>query len=204
MRPFLILCEKYPGYTTLDAVEYARSHYYTQKDIQKFLDSFSVFLGIDDVHVVAGFFLSALINECKQDNLVLSVKNAPGISVLGYRNTRNFTINGDVGDQTGLDSISGSITINGNSGLVLGYFMTGGTLTINGNAGRYLGSHMKGGKITVNGNTEIETARCMHDGEIMVNGKIESLSVDIRGGNVFQFDCQIVKNGHEMGQIKNK
>jgi len=118
-----------------------------------------------------GFYLSALINKSNgKDFKIITNYLTKTIHEIGYENTKNIDVNGNVGDFVGWRMKHGKIAVKGNAGSWVGGVMEDGEITINGNAGKLVGWYMKGGKITVNGNAGDKVGYGMRDGEITVNG----------------------------------
>jgi len=192
---------------------------------------------------LVGLFFSALMNNSNESDFSLFVQNSPvPLEILGFRNNKNISINGDVGGDLGYLMECGSIILQGNatshigygmeSGTIevfgsvednAGYFMHGGSLTVNRNAGIYTGNSMQngnitingscgkgaghnmyGGIITINGNAGARLGYEMNGGTIIVNGNILSFSTNIKGGDIFQFDRQIVKGGKIIAPPQNR
>ncbi|NYZ74491.1 hypothetical protein H0O00_05080 [Candidatus Micrarchaeota archaeon] len=154
---------------------------YSAKDVEKFSIALAEFRGerasahefgivLGFVHK-AGFFLSALMNNCKDSEFVVHTNHlAKPIIYLGYRNTKNIIVNGNVGDYLGEYMEGGTITVEGTAGDRVGCSMEGGTIIVKGNAGDEVGYAMEGGTITVKGNAGDDVGERMNGGEIHLNG----------------------------------
>jgi len=137
-----------------------------------------------------GYYLSALINESKdKDFKIITNYLSKTIHYIGYENTKNIDVNGNVGGVVGEEMEGGKITVNGNARWGVGEGMKNGEITVNGNAregvgevmkngeitvngnvGGVVGEEMEGGKITVKGNAGVWVGDGMKDGEITING----------------------------------
>ena len=189
--PFIELSKKYSNVFDFEigAGILAQKMGYSPDDVFQFIRNFSLFLGMDDAHLNAGVFISVLLNECFKEgyfkSVEIDVRNAPDIRHLGHKNEAILTIHGDTGGGLGVAAVAGSITLNGNTDSAAGFAMQGGEVIVNGSAGTDTGYYMYGGTLRINGN-------------------IESLSTQIIGGDIFQFDRQLVKNGKIIAQPENK
>jgi hypothetical protein len=144
---------------------------YSASDVEKFSLILAEFQGQKHFYEKAGLFLSALINNGKDSDYVIHTLHlSVRIALLGYENTKNITVNGDLDHDVGLVMQSGSITVNGNVGDSCGNMMRGGTITIEGDAGREVGSKMVRGSIYLNGHYGT-TSRQRGHGKIYHNGK---------------------------------
>jgi formylmethanofuran dehydrogenase subunit C len=159
---------------------------YTAKDVEKFSIALAEFQDMEIFYVKAGYFLSALINNCPDSDFVIHTKHLDEkINCLGLFNTKNITIAGDAGDCLGFWMTGGKITVEGNAGEGAGKEMKNGEIVIDGDADYYLGYGMHGGKITVEGNTGNHAGKLMENGEIIVNGNGgDSLGIRMKGGKI--------------------
>ncbi|MBI4919463.1 hypothetical protein HY837_06010, partial [archaeon] len=86
----------YEGY-----LNFLSSINYTAKDIR----NLSLVLKKYETHKyfgMSGFLLSALINDCVEENFELVTRHlSKGFSYLGYRNRKNIIVIGDLEDHTG-------------------------------------------------------------------------------------------------------
>ncbi len=157
-------------------LEITKDVHCTAKDLKLFLVVLSEFADMPEYsHWYfsrrLGIFLSALINNGKDDNYVILIRNigkevlnGSSVDDLGWQNTKN-------------------ITIEGNVGICLGGYMKAGLIVINGNAIDSCGWNMRGGKIIVNGDAEEILGWDMTGGEIEVNGRIKDISA--WGGKIY-------------------
>ena len=67
-----------------------------------------------------GCYLSALINESKDKDFKIITNYSKTIDYIGYDNTKNIDVNGNVGNWVGGGMEDGKITINGNAGNLVG------------------------------------------------------------------------------------
>lgn len=174
---------------------------YTAEDVRNFSIVLAEFQGEKNFFLKAGLFLSALINNC-QDNefIVYTYHLKTQLNAIGFLNEKNITVKGDTGVGTGSDMKGGSIMIEGDTDSMLGFCMGSGTIVVKGNAGYIVGDAMKGGTIIIEGNAGISIGREMKGGEIHVNGDRGYLGIHIKGGNIYHRGKLIVKNGVELGE----
>lgn len=121
----------------------------------------------------AGMFLSALINEGRDSEYVLSTTHI-GFSIhrLGYKNEKSLIVDGDVGFDLGTKMQKGRIIVTGNSRGGVGEWMEGGDIII-GSCNRNVagvGEDMKGGRIIVKGDIDGYIGDHMSGGIILVLG----------------------------------
>ncbi len=179
---------------------------YSAKDIEDFSVVLSEFQGEMVFSNNAGLFLSALINNCKEEGFVIHTAHldAP-IHCIGFGNRKKITVEGDAGvnvgremdageiivngdadDTAGNTMRGGSIIVNGNCGETIGYDMAGGSILVNGNAGDEVGHEMRGGDIIVTGDTGLRTGIMMHGGKVTVNGHAALFAGEaMRGGELY-------------------
>lgn len=144
---------------------------YSAEDVGIFCMSLDKFEGKLTLIECSGYFLSALMNRSKGTDFALNTENlASRISHLGYRNTKNIMVSGNVGICTGTLMKKGSIIVDGNARHFTGDQMKGGAITVNGDAWDGTGSCMRGGEIMVRGNVCDDTGQLMHGGKITVMG----------------------------------
>ena len=228
--PFLSLCMKHKERDDdfkKDMKNIAGNLQCGQSDIQQFLENFSLFLGLEDLNARAGLFLSYIINASKEPEIMLSVKNAPGLDYLGYQlNDKKLYVIGDVGDYFGHSAYYCTLAVFGNTGIAAGYEMGDlifskelSRLCIHGNAGPDAGLDMNTGIITVDGDA-IGIGKGsgklseIHVGGNIYPGYVNFLKYDIQKGkfvsssyglcNLFQRGRQIVKEGEIIAQPENK
>ena len=101
----------------------------------------------------AGMVISALINKSEdQDHLIHAEFLTGAIAFVGYRNTKNITIEGKCN--------------------FIGYEMTAGKIIVNGNAMSRIGREMKGGEIHIMGaytslDDDIKGGKIFHNGRLV-------------------------------------
>lgn len=139
----------------------------------KNIEQFSLVLGkyqqLENFYI-SGIYLSNLINYSKDEEFTIHTNHIDYlIEDIGYKNTKNITVNGNAGSFIGRKMQGGIITVNGDTGYYVGYQMQNGIITINGNAGDFVGYHMKGGIITINENAGNFVGNSMQDGIINLN-----------------------------------
>lgn len=173
-----------------------KSREYTAGDVGTFSTSLVHFEEEKDFAERAGLFLSALMNRSRGKDFAIDIANLSiAIECLGYKNTKNVTVNGYAGDHVGDRMERGKITVNGDVGEDAGIKLKGGRILVKGNAGSSTGYDMSGGTIIVNGDASNMTGWCMRGGTIIVNGNIDSFGQSIEGGDIYQGERQLVKNG---------
>ncbi|MFH0860060.1 MAG: hypothetical protein V1921_02570 [Candidatus Altiarchaeota archaeon] len=101
----------------------------------------------------AGMFLSALINNCPDNNIVLDVARLPKLNYLCscLDNQKEVTILGDVGNYAAFGAKSGKVTIHGSAENGLGSELDGATVMVDGDAGMNVGSNAHSGEIHLGG-----------------------------------------------------
>jgi hypothetical protein len=192
----------------LSAVRYIS---YPAQDVERF--SIACIQFQDENHFCsnAGIFLSALINNCKDNDFVINTGHlTEKIWCLGYQNTKNITVFGDIDRSLGREMKCGTITVEGNAGGWVGYLMEGGSIIVKGSAKVYVGNEMKNGKITVGGDVGISlgadmeggtikvkgnagdhVGAYMKGGELNIHGMLGSLDEPIRDGKIYHRGVQI-------------
>jgi len=156
------------------------------KDIQAFSIALERFQGEEKFSTKAGLFLSALINNSRDVDVVIHTAHlTEQIGWLGYHNTKNIIVEGDIGDSLGSSMESGSITVDGSAGDFLGSWMKGGSITVKGDAGEEPGFQMFEGKIIVEGNSGNSVGSFMIGGSISVGGNAgDRVGQSMTGGSV--------------------
>lgn len=159
---------------------------YSSKDVEKFSIGLVEFEE-DDCFRTVGLFLSALINNCKDNDFVIHTQNLRWlINSLGFRNTKNIVVNGNVGRFTGDDMQGGSIVVNGHTEIWLGVRMKGGSITVKGSTAQQVGENMEGGSIIVEGDTGHWVGSWMESGSITVKGNAgEDVGEHMKGGEIY-------------------
>ena len=150
-----------------NAIELIRRINYSSQDITEFSKALFKYQNEWNFEEKSGIFLSALINNCIDDEITIVTKNIDKkLKLVGFKNEKNFVVDGDVGDSLGLGMSGGSIVINGNAGDYIGWYMKDGCIFINGNAGKAIGFEMSGGSI-------------------YIRGKYISISSNIKNGKIY-------------------
>jgi len=178
---------------------------YSAQDVEKFSIACIQFQDENQFCSNAGLFLSALINNCKDDDFVINTRHlTETIWYLGYQNTKNIIVSGDIGAYLGFDMKYGTITVEGDAGGYVGQLMEGGSIFVKGSAGNSVGASMKNGRITVggdvshqlgwameggtievNGNASVNVGGYMKGGEIHIYGTLVSLDSEVRSGKIY-------------------
>ena len=191
--PNLRRIEEIYEYPYRHALKQVKGIRYSARDVESFTLALIGFQREKNFSEKAGYFLSALINNCRDTDYVVHTQHlVKEINYLGFKNTKNVVVNGnighsigkcmkrgsitlncDVGERVGWDMKGGTITVNGNADVELGCGMEGGTIIVNGNAGYSLGFAMRGGIIILNGNADSRVGEGMEGGTIVVNGNVD-------------------------------
>ncbi|NYZ74129.1 hypothetical protein H0O00_03225 [Candidatus Micrarchaeota archaeon] len=178
---------------------------YSASDIKNFSIAIAEFQDEKDFSEKAGFFLSALINNGKDQDYIIHTKHlAVPLDSIGCENTKNITVEGNAGDNAGDGMRGGIITVNGNAHYGAGNSMIGGTITVNGDAGEHVGIwmiggaivanknagdnvgyEMRGGVITVMGDASCDVGYRMEGGRIYVWGEIGGISHERKHGKIY-------------------
>ena len=151
------------------------THPYSARDVEDFSIVLAGFQGGEFFPTKAGLCLSALINNGDEDDYVVhTTAFAEPIISIGYRNTKNITVEGNAGHYVGDEMEAGKIIVNGNVGDDVGWYMKGGSITVVGDAGYSVGGHMSDGELRINGSfKEISqnflSGKIFHRGELIVN-----------------------------------
>jgi hypothetical protein len=128
---------------------------YTAEDVERFCINFVEFQNEKDFSTKAGLLLSALINKGEDKDFRICTRHLTmPLRYVGYTNTKNIAVEGDLGDN-------------------IGKGMKGGTITIEGNCGNYAGSGMQGGEIHIHGEIRLVGTvihgKIQHQGKVLVN-----------------------------------
>ncbi|MDD5171803.1 MAG: hypothetical protein PHF60_02090 [Candidatus ainarchaeum sp.] len=159
---------------------------YSASDVERFSIALAEFQEGRNFQDNAGVFLSALINNCKDDTFVVhTAQFVEPICFLGYRNMKNIVVDGAVGNQAGTVMSDGTITVQGNAGEHVGSGMTGGTIIVEGNAGDFAGWYMENGVIRIGGNSGDMVCCGMEGGVFHVRGDYERIADDIKHGKIY-------------------
>ncbi len=159
---------------------------YAAEDVKEFSVVLKKYESAKFFEKTSGLFLSALINNSKEEDLEVITEHFYKINYLGYLNEKNLTVIGNLGNNTGNHCAGGRIKILGSTELFTGYSMDGGELIIEGNTGDNAGFCMSGGKLIIKGNAGDNTGWSMRGGEIHISGKYVSIGPDCVGeGKVY-------------------
>ena len=150
---------------------------HNEENIKEFCKYLSSYSENPNFKKNTGLYLSYLVNGIieEEKEITLYLKDLPTIDCLGCGLRR------------------GIIRIDENAGNYTGADMRGGLISV-GNAGDGTGYHNYGGKIIVYGDAGRETG-LKNVGIIEVHGNIDSLSKNIKVGNIYHKGRQIVKDG---------
>jgi len=159
---------------------------YTSKDVEKFSIALTAFQHERFFSEKAGIFLSALISGCPDSDFVIHTMHLDEkIRFLGFHNTKNITVAGDIGGNICNYMLGGRIIVEGNAERCAGQWMESGEIVINGMGGASLGHEMKGGKISVKGNASQYAGSGMENGEIAIEGDADyNLGYGMKGGKI--------------------
>jgi hypothetical protein len=158
---------------------------YSAKDVEDFSIAISGFQGHKGFPAMAGAFLSALINNCQGDSVIIhTVHLAELPNALGYLNTKNIRVDGSVGTVIGDGMTGGRIIVKGDVGQWAGDRMKGGDIRVEGNSAGFING-LAGGTITVEGNVDSHVGASMTGGSIIVNGDVgDYFGYQMQGGTV--------------------
>jgi hypothetical protein len=133
----------------------------------------------------AGLFLSALINNSREERFVLRLEHLEErLHYLGFHNTKSIMVHGSVGKHSGRGMASGHMVIKGDAGGFAGDRMKGGTIVVENNAASNCGHEMSGGKIVVKGDAHMPGLR-MCGGKLILLGKTSMwVGIRMRGGEI--------------------
>lgn len=143
-----------------------------------------------------GMYITALINKCKEDIIVLNENKNVELNLFGYNIENKLVIlDGDVDYGLGLAMRSGQIVINGNAGSSLGFLMSNGKIVVNGNVNDDLGESMCGGEINVYGDVGKRTANRMCGGTIRIYKNYPKITNGSWTGEIYYQDKLVAKDG---------
>lgn len=129
----------------------------------------------------AGIYLSALINQSREDRVLLRLQDFErSFHFLGYRLPEGKTL-----------------ILRGNVGDFIGASLVGGRLVVEGSAGNWCGAGMTGGEILVTGHTGQKTGEWMRGGKIQVEGRIWGVGQSRFGGEIYHRGRPITPPGSE-------
>jgi hypothetical protein len=142
-------------------------------DIERFCIALAQFQEEKDFRNKAGFFLSGLANHCQDHDVIIRTSHLfKRVNFLGYKNSRNITVEGDVGDGIGILMHDGMLVVNGDALQAAGDGLIGGKLVINGFAGHGVGVRMRNGEIHLESDYENlqfipEGGKIFHKGQLI-------------------------------------
>jgi len=137
----------YAAPTYKRAVSLAKKLRYSSTDVEKLSLAMAELQDEKGFEVMAGFFLSALINKGPDGCYVLHVNHLKvPLGNLCVNNVKDVTIEGDVGFGLGCEMKKGVIRVEGNADSLTGDGMRGGEIHVDGTV-RNLGQDLRGGKI---------------------------------------------------------
>jgi hypothetical protein len=118
----------------------------------------------------AGLILSVLVNTGLDSEYSIYISSlTERVCLIGYRNQRDMTVNGDVEGLANLMS-SGRLIAKGHAGVFAGLRMSGGELVLEGGVGDYVGCNLRGGTVLIEGDAQNGVGSHMDGGSIIVNG----------------------------------
>jgi formylmethanofuran dehydrogenase subunit C len=177
---------------------------YTSADVEKFSIALAEFQDDSDFSTKAGIFLSELINNGNDSDYVIHTRHlVEKIEFLGYANTKNIVVRGDVGRSAAYLMKEGRLVVEGNAGDLLGGDLEGGEILVTGNAGDSAGKNMHGGRLAIKGNAGLHVGRGMLGGEILIEGNVFHYPFSGAGGNLGDYLCggkiTVMGNAGEIG-----
>jgi len=157
--------------TYSDAVESIRGLQYDPDTIEAFCEKLERPGSIPyKIPGPAGLYLSALVNQCKTDHILLRLMNCQRtFHFLGYGLAEGKTL-----------------VLQGDGGDFIGAGLHGGRLVVKGSTGNWCGAGMMKGEIWVDKHAGQNTGEWMQAGEIRIDGFIGSLGKHLFGGRIYQ------------------
>ena len=173
-----------PRASYINAVSAIGALVYSASDVDKFSLALAAFQHEEFFGRKAGLFLSALINGCKDKEVIVHTGHLTlQVYDIGYANRKNLVIEANAGWNIGTDMYDGIITVMGDAGPHAGKWMNGGQITVKGDAGRHIGKKMRGGTIIVCGDSDYGAGFGMKGGSITVMGDAgKQLGLEMNGG----------------------
>lgn len=130
-----------------------------------------------------GIFTSAAINLL--ENETVEIPGLTHIQKLGYKNSENLVIQGDVPQATvGSRMDDGNIHVKGDVDSA-GCDMCGGEIIVEGSASSQTGNNMSGGTIVVKGGTLGTVGNSMENGKVRIKGNASSVGTLMQGGEIY-------------------
>lgn len=171
-----------------------KSLQYSSDDVERFSLVIAEFQDEEKFSHKAGFFLSALVNNGEDSHYVVHTTHLKKpVDKLGYKNTKNIAVKGDVGMFVGYSMEDGTIMIEGDAGEYAGAHMSGGNIRVKGNVDECVGSSMEGGIITIDGDAGDIVGFCMKDGVIRIEGSLGSVYEFTQMGRIYHKGELIVR-----------
>jgi len=187
--------DDYPDHVSYQNAERYLPQSYTAKEIEQFSLLLRQFQDGDEFPLVAGLYLSRLINDAQEEQITIHTTHlTEGISKLGtYNENKCITVKGDVTFGLGRKMKSGKIIVYGNAGGFVGDGMQGGEIYVEGYTTHSAGVHMSDGKIFVKGDAGLISH--MLGRELHVGGNLGTFPRSMKGGDIYHKGNLIVKDG---------
>jgi formylmethanofuran dehydrogenase subunit C len=211
LAQFIGAFKKLQGYPTISELENSQREQdysqalalikgisYTSDDVALFSVALKGFEEEYFFHTRAGLLLSALINNGDCLDYCIMANALSGLNYLGYRNTKNITVNGNNMYNLGWGMEAGRIRLIGDWWGMPGTSMKGGAIEIEG-SGIYVGACMGGGSITVNGDATV-VGEGMADGAIFISGNCVCAGSRMSGGSIVIGGNCLSSNGADIGE----
>jgi len=154
---------------------------YSVEDVANFSFALAQFQTDPWFYHSSNIFLSALINNGRDQEYVIFTTHMNAPYSGGFRNTKDIIIKGNAGHALGKSMIGGSVIVEGDAGKNVGLFMDGGRIVVKGDS-KTVGDSTHGGHILIQGKTGM-VGRGMDGGAIEVIGDADEIAV-IGGGIV--------------------
>ncbi|MDD5171997.1 MAG: hypothetical protein PHF60_03085 [Candidatus ainarchaeum sp.] len=172
----------------ISALSLVKKLSYSAKDVEQFSIALGESQDIKYFGSRAGIFLNALINNGKDTDYVIQTRQlSVPIHYFGDGNTKNITVEGDLGAYAGTNMKCGSILVRGNAGMEVGRYMSGGTITVEGHASNMPGRMMRGGVLIIKGDAGDKVGLGMSgDATIHLGGEAGSIVRPKDSARIFQ------------------
>lgn len=166
-----------------EAFQLARMLTYTGDDVGNFARALPLCRDVGHFHTKAGVFLSALVNAGEGLFYSLNLEKTPGISKVGFRNSKIVRVKGNLGPHAASESVGGSsMIVEGNVGYAAGAWGNG-ALLVTCDAGDFTGLGARGGYIEILGSAGKNAGEFMDGGCIYVHGLLKGVG-NVRNGLV--------------------
>jgi len=145
----------------------------TPEDVERFSIALADFQEEEDFSKKAGVFLSVVINWARGMDYTIQTEHLEEpIDYIGFKNLKNITVKGNVGENVGAIMLRGSITVEGNAGDWIAPNIVGGKIVIKGDAGKFIAESTTGGEIHLEGkygdiSSEGKGVKIYHKGELI-------------------------------------